>query len=413
MLILITCAAPGRCEEPMAFEQLLVLFEKKGVLTTDEAETLRKAYIRERKPFLGITASPDEKLPELTAEESMRSSPEDSAIDAADAPLEFIAPDSELLWKGTAYEDGFCIAAGDKYFETLCLEGLLQADYRAFDYPGDDPARDKFDIRRARLGLHGKLTDLFSYKFEYEFEGAGSRRLLDAYLDINLTPQISFRLGQFKEPFGLEQLTSDKYLFFAERSMGFYLTPGRDVGLMAYGAVPGIPVWYGLGLFNGDGYDDATGGDEDALEITSRIFTESRFPDSFGFIDQLHAGFSASYARIDRNNVNLKVKTTGLTNFFQVASSAKFNIIRDAANRVRTSFDLGASFGRLAVWGERFYMKFQEIETGANKFSFDLTDTYGAALFMLTGENVGFTGGKIDSIEPEKPVGREIGRAHV
>jgi len=47
----------------------------------------------------------------------------------------------------------------------------------------------------------------------------------------------SLRFGQFKEPFSLEWQTLDKGHFFAERSMGYYLGPKRDVGVMLHGSL--------------------------------------------------------------------------------------------------------------------------------------------------------------------------------
>ena len=100
-----------------------------------------------------------------------------------------------------------------------------------------------------RLLLKGNITNRFGYRFEYEFQGAGSRNLLDAYVDAHISPYASIRVGQFKEPFSLEQYTKDKNLFFAERSMGYYLTPGRDVGLMVHGSFWDDRINYGIGMF--------------------------------------------------------------------------------------------------------------------------------------------------------------------
>ena len=113
--------------------------------------------------------------------------------------------------------------------------------------------------------------DHFYYFFQYEFQGAGSRRLLDAYVDTRILPYLSMRVGQFKTPFGFEQYSADKNIPFAERSMGFLLTPLRDVGFMAHGSFWGRRVNYGLGLFNGDGVDDSVGGDEDSPGFVGRV----------------------------------------------------------------------------------------------------------------------------------------------
>ena len=90
----------------------------------------------------------------------------------------------------------------------------------------------------------------------------------------------------------------------------------------------------GIGLFNGDGMDDATTGDEDSPEWVGRLVVSPFKNWNWPELENLQVGGSFGYGKIDRTDVNVNVKTTGLTTFFNVASSAKFNIIRDADTRI-------------------------------------------------------------------------------
>ena len=208
-IIFLFPASQGRCDDT-AFEQLLSIFKQKGVLTAEEAGALQAAFLseqsalKEKEAMLEEKEKRLEKWEESLSEKSAQAVPTPLAVAPADRAAP--APDAEkekraVLALETAYDDGFGLYTKNKPEMSLFIKGLLQTDYRAYDYPGEDPAEDKFDVRRARLILRGDLTDLARYYFQYEFEGAGSRRLLDAYADIDLAEYTTLRLGQYKEPF--------------------------------------------------------------------------------------------------------------------------------------------------------------------------------------------------------------------
>ncbi|MBU0767784.1 MAG: OprO/OprP family phosphate-selective porin, partial [Proteobacteria bacterium] len=276
-----------------AIEQLLDIFEKKGSISTPEANSIRQVISEEKKELLKVkqalgakekyllerervldereTAIGKREVAPVEKKEVIETRPEASSQTARKeiGKSDQQVPTSVPL--EARYEDGFCLAAPGEEMVSLCIGGLLQADYRYFKYDNEDPNKNGFDLRRVRMLLKGSMLRQFDYKFEYEFEGAGSRRLLDAYIDANLLAGASFRVGQFKTPYSFEWLTKDKNLVFAERSMGAFLTPGRDLGVMAHGSLWQNAINYGIGLFNGDGMDDATTGYEDSPEWLGRL----------------------------------------------------------------------------------------------------------------------------------------------
>ena len=376
--------APPSLAENLALEKLLEIFESKGVITAPELQAVKEAMAEDQKRLLQQEREMGEREKALARweeelqekEEALKAKgsalshgqllPPDgpptvsTTVDGQDAVALAEAPSlgrktEEKIPAGASHEDGFCLSTLEPDLFSLCLGGLLQADYRYFDYDTADPNENKFDLRRVRLHLRGQALGLFDYKFEYEFQGANSRNLLDAYADAHLFPYASFRIGQFKEPFSLEHCTLDSLGFFAERSMGYYLTPRRDLGLMAHASLWEDRINYGLGMFNGDGLDDAEVGNVDDPEFTARA-TLMPFKD-WGWGTSLLHGFqvggSFSYANIDHTNVEIHVKTTGLTEFFDVASRAKFNIIRQANNRSRYGAEVAWVWGPLAVVGNR------------------------------------------------------------
>ena len=156
--------------------------------------------------------------------------------------------------------------AGGENALDLYLGGVLQVDYRY--YQENSRADNGFDIRQARLSVSGLLNSFLYYRLEYELQGNDAQNLTEAYGEWEIDPQqilrlgakAALRIGQFKEPYGLEWQTRDSALFFAERSMGYYLTPQRDVGLMFSGSLFHEIIHYAAGLFNGDGRDGSTRG---------------------------------------------------------------------------------------------------------------------------------------------------------
>jgi len=421
--------------ENQALEQLLEIFEKRALISPEDAKAIREAMAEDERRLLEKENELEAKRKALLEwekelgekEEALRTREYFFSEEGKKAPVENLRAENKqreeipanpqsasseekesqlvIPLKGI-YRNGFCLSSVEEGLFSLCLGGLLQTDYRHFEYDGKDPQKNKFDLRRVRLKVQGNVSRHFGYKFEYEFQGAGSRRLLDAYGDAHVLPFASVRIGQFKEPFGLEHCTLDKDGFFVERSMGFYLTPGRDLGCMVHASLFNDRVNYGFGVFNGDGLDDATGGDVDDPQWAGRIAVAPFKNRSLPFWDNFQVGGSYSYAKIDRNNVEIEVKTTGLTTFFDVASAAKFNIIRTVETLSRSGLEFAWTYGPFALQSEYFQVRFRDITTSTDQFDTVLEDYYVAGLWMLTGENPVICKGIFQSIVPEKSVWR-------
>jgi len=86
----------------------------------------------------------------------------------------------------------------------------------------------EFLVRRARFELMGQAYKWIEVKIEADF--TDSQPLRDVSLDLKLVPEL-FRLrgGQFKVPFSLEELTSDLYTDFVERSVVYLYRAGNSV----------------------------------------------------------------------------------------------------------------------------------------------------------------------------------------
>lgn len=169
----------------------------------------------------------------------------------------------------------------------LTLGGLLQTQYEAGDVFafegrfGSGAIKDRFRLRRARINVTGDFAEQFDFKLEGEFEqsdvGLTVRDATGKTLTSNSTrtafgatdlffnwhkfPEFQIKAGQYKAPFGLEQISPDPKLFTLERSqVTSALTPERQVGVQVWGRPFAnlFPeqkdvVTYYAGVFNGNG----------------------------------------------------------------------------------------------------------------------------------------------------------------
>ena len=185
-------------------------------------------------------------------------------------------------------------------------------------------AEPSFQVRRARMTAQGTiLKRWFNYKVEVDFAGNddGLRRvfippvftvggasdfpgiditagpsdqdgrtvkLLDAYADFTPKAYARFRVGQFKIPFGRQELVSDNKLQMTQRSIASdFFTPSRDRGFMFHGGTDTQRVQYKVGAWNGTGLQTAQNLDA-TLAYAARISmtTSGPFLDIEDIIDQ-------------------------------------------------------------------------------------------------------------------------------
>lgn len=161
----------------------------------------------------------------------------------------------------------------------LGVGGLLQVQ-GDFGDRGDArfaTGNDRFYLRRARLHLQGRFPEGFDFRLEGEFAGgiselSGNRaQLTDAFINWNRFEFVNVRVGQFKSPFGFEQLYLDPRLFLAERTLvNDRLTAGRQVGVQAGGELFNHRFSYATGLFNGTGANTSAN-DNDRFFWAGRI----------------------------------------------------------------------------------------------------------------------------------------------
>src|SRR6266516_495513 len=156
----------------------------------------------------------------------------------------------------------------------LVLGGFIQVNFEDGDVSafegrfGQTAIKDRFRLRRARINLTGDFAEQFDFKMEGDFgqsDGTSANRTAfsatDIWVNWHQFPAAQVKVGQYKAPFGLEQLTSDTTLLTIERTLPTgAITPDRQIGAELWGK-PFTSIWpeqkdlltYYAGIFNGNG----------------------------------------------------------------------------------------------------------------------------------------------------------------
>jgi phosphate-selective porin OprO and OprP len=162
---------------------------------------------------------------------------------------------------------------------TLAIGGLLQVQADAGDH-GDSRFtndNDRFYLRRARLNATGKFLEEFDFRLELDLAGSLTNtsalraQMTDGYITWNRYPAANVRVGQFKTPFGFEQLYGDPRLITIERSLvNDRLTASRQLGVQVGGDLLEKRFSYAAGAFNGNGVNNNFN-DDDRFFMAGRI----------------------------------------------------------------------------------------------------------------------------------------------
>ncbi len=256
--------------------------------------------------------------------------------------------------------------------------GYGQADFRAYQR-GRVPV-NSFVMRRARLGIRGKIYQHYEFNMVGDFADTESALLRNLYVNIDYLTGLQFRFGQFKEPFSQEELHSSSHLDFVERSMVNNLAPGRSPGAQIWGELFGEAVLYQLGAFNGKGVLAAN--TSNTPEVIARLRFSPWANTKQAFLQGLSFGGAYADGRT-KNEKSLKARTESrsITFFSAVPVNGDFK---------RANAELTYVHGPFAYRTE--YVKTRQHREGLGPNGSDLSEIvakgYMAQMtYLLTGED--------------------------
>ena len=289
---------------------------------------------------------------------------------------------------------------------------------------------DAAGLRRARLGLEGTFFKITDYKFEYDFtrgNGLNAGGITDAFVRLNISKPFSVKVGAFKEPFSLEEATSNRYTTFIERNMAVNtFVDNLNTYKVGIGANYAVERWQigssmqtegvggynsaygnsalssntGSAINNNGGVNRNGGGGDTSWELNTRVTGLPWMESNTKF---WHVGASGSYININNNyNGDGTYKNGGLIFANGIGNNMDRTSILNTSNLTYNGAGAAASTklgqaNHLARWGAEtavvygpFSAQSEYIETdvyGTGYNGDSLRGAYGYVTYFLTGES--------------------------
>ncbi|WP_018261606.1 OprO/OprP family phosphate-selective porin [Methylobacterium sp. WSM2598] len=228
------------------------------------------------------------------------------------------------------------------------LGGRLHADFGA---GGSRALTNEFPVAAdlRRLWIEPKLTFGRNLILNLQYDPASAatpiNNLLLSYKGAPVAagmPSWTLTVGNFKEPFSLEQLISNNDTTFMERSLADTFAPGRDTGLAL--GTHGRNWTLAAGVYGGNvNADVGRGGVAGTLRATAApILAQDRV---------LHLGIAGSYRGLDRGGPALSFGTTPESVLFR-ESLVDTDVIAQARAVGRLGLEAAWAQGPLRVQAE-------------------------------------------------------------
>ncbi len=266
---------------------------------------------------------------------------------------------------------------------TLAIGGLLQVQMDVGDR-GDSRFtndNDRFYLRRARLNATGKFLEEFDFRLELDLAGSLSNasalraQMTDGYINWNRYPAANVRAGQFKTPFGFEQLYGDPRLITIERTLvNDRLTASRQLGAQIGGDLLEKRLSYAAGAFNGNSVNNNFN-DDDRFFLAGRL---AGVPWQ-GKLGGQPATWSVGGDAFSSQDANVPLADLGL-------DSTPTTPDRDgifSGKRTGSGLDTQLVAGPVEIWAEYLRVRF-EPDSGLPSRRFDADGWYGqGSVFVI------------------------------
>jgi len=297
--------------------------------------------------------------------------------------------DVEIKVKG-----GIAIKTHDGKFSTK-LGGRVQADVAT--YSGQPEVGDGTEIRRARMYLQGIMYSDWGYKLQYDFASAGAsgKGIADAYLSYNGFDNMAIKVGNFKDPFSLEQQTSSKFTLFTERALPAAFAAGRHIGALA------STKHQHWSLAGGVFADEltATNGDEHERDEGWGLGARASFAPINKIGSVLHMGVGINYRDISNvGTIQFKQQAETHISGVNIVDTGTINNVEDF---LKVGLEVATVMGSFSAQAE--YITTSVNRDDASDLDFD--GWYVQTGYFFTGESRNYKKGAFGSITPKASAG--------
>ncbi|HTT08356.1 MAG TPA: porin [Gammaproteobacteria bacterium] len=311
--------------------------------------------------------------------------------------------------------------------------GRVQADYDAID---SDSKTNKIgsggELRRARLGIQGKMWHNWLYKFEWDFPGNAAKDAFVGYTEDKGTWFV--KAGQQAFPFGLVTYSSDNFTLFVERPLlGEKLQDEYDIGLG--GLIHGEKLWtLQGGVFTGNftntpptsstgacGGVSGTKNNRGCSEVLGGVVRGTVNPYMPDANHLVHVGGAAWYRDPQKTVINVAAQAGRFNRSPTLLTTAPFFQYQGGANNGRSNIDdiFAWNAEGAVVWGP-FHLQTEYTQWDVDRSSNFLTASYNgktatlqgyyaeAGFFLTPGDSMNFDAANAawGPVQPKSPVGK-------
>lgn len=297
------------------------------------------------------------------------------------------------------FRDGFAWESGDKE-NSIQITGRVHADYRSFDVDSlNANTANGFDIRRAYLGVQGRLYGDWTYEATADI---ANNTLEYGWLNYRWSDRLHVRMGAFKMPFSFEELTSSRFTDFQERSLVNAFAPAKDLGFMVHGELVKNTLVYAVAAMNGGGKNtDEANSQVDDQEVIFRLASNlAPLADLKDTV--LHIGGGYTTGKMPGNNAltgGIRTEGRGLT-FLTISSPG--GAPESDTERERLALETVLAWGPLKAQAEWVKASYENASVAYDRE----VDAYYASLgWLITGEKYAdaYTMNGMRAIKPNRP----------
>lgn len=205
-------------------------------------------------------------------------------------------------------------APGAATYPTVKVNGVFQSDFGWINQSDASFARygkikDGADFRRARLAASGALTDVNNYFFQMDFAAFGRPTFTDVWVEQTDLPILgSIRVGQWKQPFSLEVVSSFRYTTFAERSVLFQSFDAfRHLGIGFYNRNEALTsTWAGSVFAAGQDQFGNSIANSGGVGTAERITWLPQWDEPSGGRNYTHLGLGHYFSKPNDHTINFR-----------------------------------------------------------------------------------------------------------
>lgn len=312
------------------------------------------------------------------------------------------------------FEEAFCPPSEERIDLQLKVQwrGRIEADATMAAQSAESQAilgdlQNGFGFRRIRLGAQGSVDESTSWVSEVELAG-GNVRIRDVFVGLDAIPGVNqVRIGNFREPYNLEGMTSSNFITFLERSPQNVLSPVRNWGVCGYWWPEDEMLLFSLGAFReGTGNAGQSLGDGDNWAYTARLTGLPLFEPDGSVVRLLHVGGAFSQ----------RIPNNGIINFTPRVGSSLLTAEDNPGSPFLPTLDIAADsyqlynlqsayvVGSLSLQAEWSSASVQQTNAG----SIFVHGTYISVSYFLTGEHRSYnrTRGSFDRVNVLRPLTR-------